>query len=63
MPWRRLATSLAVCLTLTAHAATDTNRLQTLLTEQRYAAAGTDVDALLRSRKKPSADERPRIKQ
>jgi len=62
MPWRRLAISLAVCLTLTAHAATDTTRLQTLLTEQRYAAARAGLDALLRA-KKPGAAERAVIYQ
>lgn len=57
MPWRRPAFALAVCLTVSltvcltvgaAQAATDTARLQRLLTEQRYAAARADVDALLR---------------
>jgi len=57
MPWRRLAVGLAVCLTFAAHAATDTARLQTLLTEQRYAAAQADLGALLRA-KQPSVAER-----
>ncbi|RZL28243.1 MAG: tetratricopeptide repeat protein, partial [Rubrivivax sp.] len=63
MPWRRLAIGLAVCLTLTAaRAAPDTTRLQALLTEQRYAAARTDVEALLRA-KKPGPAERALIYQ
>jgi len=63
MPWRRLAIGLAVCLTLTAaHAAADTARLQALLTEQHYAAARSDLDALLRA-PRPSADERGLIYQ
>jgi tetratricopeptide (TPR) repeat protein len=63
MPWRRLAIGLAVSLTLTAaHAATDTARLQTLLTEQQYAAARADLDALLRA-PRPSAAERAVIYQ
>lgn len=50
MPWRQLAVGLAVCLTLAAaQAATDTARLQTLLTEQQYAPARADLDALLRA--------------
>lgn len=48
MPWRRWAVGLAVCLTLTTAHAADTARLQTLLTEQQYAAARADLDALLR---------------
>ncbi|MGM9481416.1 tetratricopeptide repeat protein [Roseateles sp. NT4] len=63
MPWRQLALSLAVCLTLNAaQAATDTTRLQALLTEQQYAAARTDLDALLRARQ-PDAAERDVIYQ
>jgi len=58
MPWRRLAVGLAVCLTLhAADAATDTVRLQTLLTEQQYAAARADVAVLLRAAR-PGAAER-----
>lgn len=58
MPWRRLALGLAVGLTLSAaQAATDTGRLQTLLTEQQYATAQTDLDALLRVQQ-PDAAER-----
>lgn len=51
MPWRQLAITLAACLTLNAAvAATDTARLQTLLTEQRYAPARSGLDALLREK-------------
>lgn len=58
MSWRRLAIGLAVCLTLTAaQAATDTARLQALLSEQRYAPARADLDALLRA-PRPDAAER-----
>ncbi len=58
MPWRRLALGLAVCLTLTtAEAATDAARLQTLLTEQRYADARPEIEALLRA-PRPDAAER-----
>lgn len=58
MPWRQLAITLAACLTLNAAvAATDTARLQTLLTEQRYAPARSGLDALLRE-KHPDAAER-----
>lgn len=58
MPWRRLAIGLAVSLTLAAaHAATDTARLQTLLTEQQYPAARAKLEALLRA-PKPDAAER-----
>ena len=61
MPWRQLAITLAVCLTLTAaHAATDTARLATLLTEQQYAGARADLDALLHA-PKPGAAERELI--
>ncbi|MDR7270079.1 tetratricopeptide (TPR) repeat protein [Pelomonas saccharophila] len=63
MPWRPLAVCLAVCLTLSAaQAATDTARLQTLLTEQQYASVRADVDALLRARQ-PAAAERAVIYQ
>lgn len=63
MPWRQLAVTLAVCLTLNAaKAATDTARLQTLLTEQHYASARADIDALLRARR-PDAAERGLIYQ
>jgi tetratricopeptide (TPR) repeat protein len=59
MPWRRLAVGLAVCLSLhtAALAATDTARLHTLLTAQRYAEARPALDALLRVRQ-PDAAER-----
>ncbi|MBV8037054.1 tetratricopeptide repeat protein [Roseateles sp.] len=57
MPWRPLAVSLAVCLSLnTAHAATDPAQLRALLTEQRYAAARTDVEALLRKPRPDTAE-------
>lgn len=63
MPWRRLVLGLAVGLTLNAaNAAMDTARLQTLLTEQQYAAARADVDALLRA-PAPDAAERAVIYQ
>jgi len=66
MPWRRLAIGLAVCLTFIhagdAQAASDTARLRTLLTEQQYAAARVDLDALLRA-PRPSAAERELIYQ
>lgn len=67
MPWRRLAVGLAVCLTVcltvpAAHAATDTVRLQRLLAEQQFAAAGADLDALLRA-PRPDAAERAVIYQ
>lgn len=63
MPWRALSICLAVYLNLSAaQAATDTTRLQTLLTEQQYAAARTDVDPLLRARQ-PDAAERAVIYQ
>ena len=58
MPWRPLAVCLAVCLNLSAaQAATDTARLQRLLSEQQYAAVRPDVDALLRA-VRPDAAER-----
>jgi tetratricopeptide (TPR) repeat protein len=58
MHWRRLALGLAVCLTLTAaQAATDSARLTLLLTEQQYAAARPELDALLQV-KNPDAAER-----
>ncbi|MBW8843536.1 MAG: tetratricopeptide repeat protein [Burkholderiales bacterium] len=61
MPWRQLAVTLAVCLTLNAaHAATDATRLAALLTEQQYAGARADLDALLRA-PRPGAAERELI--
>ena len=63
MPWRRLVVGLAVCLSLTAAlAAPDTARLSVLLTEQRYAAARPELDALLRV-PRPDADGRAVIYQ
>ncbi|MFG6412582.1 tetratricopeptide repeat protein [Roseateles sp. DC23W] len=63
MPWRRLAVALAACLTLNAApAATDTTRLQTLLTEQRYAAVQAELEALVRA-VRPDAAERAVIYQ
>lgn len=63
MPWRRLALALVVGLSLNVAAtAADTARLQTLLTEQRYAAARPDLEALLRA-SKPDAAERAVIYQ
>ncbi|MDR7332748.1 tetratricopeptide repeat protein [Roseateles asaccharophilus] len=66
MPWRRLAVAFAVCLTLShpgaAQAATDTVRLHALLTEQRYADARPELDALLRA-ERPAASERTVIYQ
>jgi tetratricopeptide (TPR) repeat protein len=66
MPWRRLALALAACLTLShlgaAQAATDTARLQALLTEQRYATARPELDVLLRAGT-PDAAERAVIYQ
>lgn len=50
MPWRHPALALVLCLNLgAAHAAPDAPRLHTLLTEQRYAAARGELDALLRA--------------
>ncbi|HEY8880721.1 MAG TPA: tetratricopeptide repeat protein [Roseateles sp.] len=61
MPWRQLALFLAACLTLNAaQAAIDPAQLQTLLTAQQYAAARTDVEALLR-KPAPDAAEREAI--
>lgn len=58
MSWRRPALALAVCLTLNAaQAATDAARLQTLLTEQHYAAVRGDMELLLKARR-PDAAER-----
>lgn len=61
MPWRRPALALALCLTLgAAHAAPDAQRLNTLLTEQRYAAVRAELDALLRA-PQPDASQRELI--
>jgi tetratricopeptide (TPR) repeat protein len=62
MPWRQLAVSctLAAGLALAAHA--DTARLQTLLTEQQFATARADLDALLRA-PHPAAAERALVYQ
>ena len=61
MPWRRPALALALCLTLgAAHAAPDALRLNTLLTEQRYAAVRAELDALLRA-PQPDASQRELI--
>lgn len=63
MSWRQLAVGLAVCLNLAAaHAATDTARLQALLTQQQYVGLRADLDALL-SAPKPDAAERAVIYQ
>lgn len=63
MPWRPLAITLAACLTLnSAHAATDTARLQSQLTEQHYAPVRGELDALLRE-KHPDTDERALVYQ
>ncbi|RTL39435.1 MAG: tetratricopeptide repeat protein [Burkholderiales bacterium] len=49
MPWRHPALALALCLQLgAAFAVPDAQRLNTLLTEQRYAAARAELDGLLR---------------
>jgi tetratricopeptide (TPR) repeat protein len=56
MPWRPLAVCLAICLNLNAaHAATDATRLQALLTEQQYAAARPELEALLRAKRPDTA--------
>lgn len=61
MPWRQLALSLAVCLTLNvAQATPDAAHLQRLLTEQHYAAVRGDMQALLRD-KQPDAAAREAI--
>jgi tetratricopeptide (TPR) repeat protein len=58
MPWRRLALGLAAGLILTAaQAATDTARLQALLTAQRFDAARPALEALLHA-PRPDAAER-----
>jgi len=63
MSWRQLAVGLAVSLSLAAaHAATDTTQLQALLTQQQYAAARADLDALLKL-PKPDVSERAVIYQ
>jgi tetratricopeptide (TPR) repeat protein len=69
MPWRRLAVAVSIAASLAAglipnvaHAATDVARLQTLLTEQRYAGARAELDALLRA-PRPGAAERAVIYQ
>ncbi|NCT83028.1 MAG: tetratricopeptide repeat protein [Comamonadaceae bacterium] len=60
--WNGLCLALGLALTTQAALATDTARLQLLLTEQRYAAARTDLDALLRNRQ-PDAAQRELIYQ
>lgn len=61
MPWRPPAIRLAVFLAIGLHlsaapAATDATRLQALLTEQQYAAARPELDALLRAQRPDAAD-------
>jgi len=58
--WNGLCLALGLALTTPAALATDTARLDKLLTEQRYEAARADVDALLRGRQ-PDAAERELI--
>ena len=61
MPWRHPALVFALCLQFgAAFAAPDAQRLATLLTEQRYASARTELDALLRL-PQPDAAERALI--
>jgi tetratricopeptide (TPR) repeat protein len=65
MPWRPPARTLVLALALglqlgTAFAAPDAQRLGSLLTEQRYAAARPELDALLRL-PQPEAAERALI--
>ena len=61
MPWRPPALALVLCLHLgAAHAALDAPRLHTLLTEQRYPAARSELDALLRL-PRPDAAQRELI--
>ena len=58
--WNGLCLALGLALTTPAALATDTARLHTLLTEQRYPAARAELDALLRARQ-PDAAERELI--
>ncbi len=60
--WNGLCLALGLALTAQVAFAADPARLQTLLTEQRYATVRHDVDALLRE-KQPDAAERAVIYQ
>ncbi|HEY1129821.1 MAG TPA: tetratricopeptide repeat protein [Roseateles sp.] len=53
--WNGLCLALGLALTNQAAQATDTARLNSLLTEQRYSAARADLDALLRAPRPPAA--------